>query len=648
MNERGSSYEGQPPDGSPPIKEHRLALVIGNARYTHAGTLRNPGNDAIGMERALRAFGFDVIGGEQDGIDLNYGALAERIRDFSRRLRQTNPQVALLFYAGHGLQVDGRNYIMPVDATLEMQSDVGSELFELQRILNEMENPSRTSLVFLDACRNNPLVQNLAQAMGLEARDARLGEGLAEQKVAAGTLIAYATQPGHIAYDGSGDNGFLTDALLTEISTAPERDIELLLRDVRVRVLNATHGLSRGPQVPWVHTSLLGAFAFQPGQKTSTEVPPATDTSGSSPADGMLAWSQTQWEQLKDTTDIGRLQRFAEHAHPFYSGEAHDRIAQLQIEERQRQEKADHEREAAKRARQEVAERKRQAESQTERYRAEGRIKIESLLIHGAPDGWFKPGNGQTEWFKDLDAGPEMVVVPAGSFTMGSPSGELERKLNEGPEHDVSIAKPFAVARCAVTFDEWDAFVENAGGKLHKPADQSWGRNRRPVINVSWDDAQTYIAWLSDNTKQPYRLLSEAEWEYVARAGKNTPFWWGNSVTPEQANYNGNYTYESGGSKGEYRRKTVPVDSFKANPWGLYNVHGNVWEWCEDVWQDNYKGAPADGSVWLESGDKDFRVVRGGSWDYDPGYLRSAFRDGSPSGSRDYSVGFRLARTLNP
>ena len=126
---------------------------------------------------------------------------------------------------------------------------------------------------------------------------------------------------------------------------------------------------------------------------------------------------------------------------------------------------------------------------------------------------------------------------------------------------------------------------------------EGWGRGKRPVINVNWDDAKAYVAWLSRKTGKTYRLLSEAEREYVTRAGTTTPFWWGSSISTSQANYDGNYTYGSG-SKGEYRQKTMPVDSFQPNPWGLYQVHGNVWEWTEDCWNDSYNGAPTDGSAW--------------------------------------------------
>jgi formylglycine-generating enzyme required for sulfatase activity len=266
----------------------------------------------------------------------------------------------------------------------------------------------------------------------------------------------------------------------------------------------------------------------------------------------------------------------------------------------------------------------------------------------------IKPGSGVS--FKDCPDCPDMVAVPSGSFTMGSSEAEFEALVNEYgkdweqyfkrevPQHRVTIPKPFAVSKFSVTFAEWDACVADGGCGGYKPGDESWGRADRPVINVSWDDAQTYVKWLSEKTGRTYRLLSEAEFEYAARAGTTMPFWWGKSISTAQANYDGNYTY-AGSAKGEYRQKTVAVKSFQPNPWGLYQVHGNVWTWTQDCFVDNYKNAPGDGSA-QTTGDCSVRVLRGGSWLTFPQYLRAAYRDGSGASSRFDGIGFRLARTF--
>jgi formylglycine-generating enzyme required for sulfatase activity len=302
-----------------------------------------------------------------------------------------------------------------------------------------------------------------------------------------------------------------------------------------------------------------------------------------------------------------------------------------------------------------------------DRMHAEGRVKFDARIVHGALEGWFLPGNGKVEWFQDCEGGPEMVVIPAGSFVMGSPEEEPQRKTLESPQHNVTIAKPFAIARCAVTRAQFTAFVNSAGHKTESGAvvwkgskwkddpKASWCDPRfaqddnHPVVCVSWNDVKAYVAWLSSQTHCDYRLPTEAEWEYCCRAGSTSPFWWGSSIAPTQANYDGKFVYEGGGSKGEWRQATVAVNQFAANPWGLYQVHGNVWEWCEDVWHWDYNGAPADGSAWLEGGkaDPSGRVVRGGSWiNNPPEDFRSASRQRAAPNGRSIDLGFRVGRTL--
>lgn len=247
--------------------------------------------------------------------------------------------------------------------------------------------------------------------------------------------------------------------------------------------------------------------------------------------------------------------------------------------------------------------------------------------------------------FRDIDAPwcPEMVVIPAGRFVMGSPENEEGRSDNEGPQHFVTIAEPFALGRYPVTFDEYDEFA--ASTRREPPGDAGWGRGRRPVVNVSWEDARAYAAWLGERTGAAYRLPSEAEWEYACRAGTTTPYHFGPTISTDQANYDGNHTYGSG-VKGVFRDRTVPVASFPANAFGLHDMHGNVWEWCEDVWHDDYQGAPGDGTAWLEGGHSGRRVLRGGSWNGYPMTLRSASRVGDEPTGQDFDAGFRVARTL--
>jgi formylglycine-generating enzyme required for sulfatase activity len=244
-----------------------------------------------------------------------------------------------------------------------------------------------------------------------------------------------------------------------------------------------------------------------------------------------------------------------------------------------------------------------------------------------------KPGSD----FKECATGcPTMVVVPAGKFMMGSPESEEGHDDREAPQHEVTIAKPFAVGRTEVTFAEWDACV--AAGACVQAPDSTWGRDDRPVINVSWDDAKQYVDWLSRITGKGYRLLSEAEWEYAARAGTTTAYSWGDDIGKGNANCNG--------CDSEWDAKQpAPVGSFKSNAFGLYDMHGNVFEWVEDTWHVNYEGAPVHGTAWLQGMD---HVIRGGSWDITPQYLRAASRFRTSTLVQVNFLGFPLARTLNP
>ena len=287
--------------------------------------------------------------------------------------------------------------------------------------------------------------------------------------------------------------------------------------------------------------------------------------------------------------------------------------------------------EQAEQQRQEQAEQQRQEQEQQRREQAaleKQRQEEQAVLEKQRQER--QPGRR----FKECAACPEMVVVPTGSFMMGSPSSEKGRDSDEGPQHRVRIAQPFAVGVYEVTFAEWDACVSAGGCNGYDPADRGWGRGQRPVISVSWNDAQSYVKWLSNKTGKRYRLLSESEWEYVARAGTETPFYFGRTISPNQANYNR-----------IYQARTVEAGSFPSNEYELHDVHGNVDEWVQDCWNDSYLGAPTDGSAWT-SGDCSGRVLRGGSWDSKDRNLHLADRDWSPIDYRSIRTGFRVARTF--
>ena len=271
---------------------------------------------------------------------------------------------------------------------------------------------------------------------------------------------------------------------------------------------------------------------------------------------------------------------------------------------------------------------------------------------------------------KDCDDCPEMVVAPAGSFTMGSPSFEKDRYEYEGPQHEVTIPRPFAVGIYEVTRGEFARFVSetgyDAGEKCWTYKDEEWAErlylswrdpgfrqtDRDPVVCVNWKDTMAYVDWLSRATGHDYRLLSEAEWEYVARAGAGTRYWYGNDNGASQLCRYGNgagretgFSWQNDACGDGYGR-TAPVGSFRVNSFGLHDMHGNVWEWVEDCWHENYVGAPTDGRAWTSGDDCGRRVVRGGSWDGDPKFLRAASRYWDDVDFRFDDNGFRVARTL--
>jgi formylglycine-generating enzyme required for sulfatase activity len=250
-----------------------------------------------------------------------------------------------------------------------------------------------------------------------------------------------------------------------------------------------------------------------------------------------------------------------------------------------------------------------------------------------ANDTKLKPGSTFRDCTTDC---PEMIVIPAGDFMMGSVEGVGSNQ--ERPSRRVTIAKPIAVSKFEVTFQEWDACV-TSGGCSHRPDDRNWGRGTQPVINVSWHDAKQFAAWLAHKTGSSYRLLSEAEWEYAARAGTTTRFFFGDDEA---------VLSNHGWSALNSENRTHPVGEKRPNQFGLFDMHGNAAEWVEDSWHDSYHGAPADASTWVEGGDVNRRVVRGGSWHTKPDWLRSAFRWGSIAESRSWLTGFRVARTLEP
>ena len=594
----------------PALAEKRVALVVGNGNYKYVSPLGNPANDARLLADAFRAIGFTLVGGGAQ-IDLDKQSLEKVVQEFGAELKGAD--VGLFYYAGHGLQMRGINYLVPVDANPTRVADIGIQMLDASLVINQMEGTgTRLNIIMLDACRNDPFSgRALAMARGRDNEMVKMrdigGGGLAEMQAPEGTLISFATQPGNVALDGAdGDSPYAK--ALAETIRSPGLGIFDAFNQVGLKVKRATGGR----QQPWMSNSPIdGAFYFVAPQGAAT-TPVALSQSA----------EEIAWDYLKDSADPDSLRRFvAKYPHGGRAGEAQARIAALEQDSARKRIQSDQTKTALPQHAPVIV----------------GKLSPEAALV-------LKPA----EHFRECDNCPEMVVVPGGSFVMGSPASEPSRTAEEGPQQQITLARSFAVGRSAVTFAEWNACVAEGGCNAYRPGDYGWGTGKRPVINVSWNDAQAYVKWLSEKTGAHYRLLSEAEREYATRACvtacQSTPFWFGAEIAPDRANYDWRYSY-AGSAKAMPPRRTVPTDESTPNPFDLLQVHGNVREWVGDCWSATLAGIPRDGAARL-SGDCSVHVVRGGSWADEPKDLRSAKRSWEMSTERRAEIGFRVARSL--
>ena len=655
----------------------RVALVIGNSAYEHVPTLTNPVNDATDIGTAFERLGFDVTRIENVGQQKFRRALQE----FGRAAAVS--EVAVIFYAGHGIEVDQRNYLIPVDARLASDQDVEFETVGLDLVMRAVDGASELRLVILDSCRDNPFAVLMQRAGATRS----IGRGLARVEPVSQTLVAYAAKGGTVASDGVGRNSPYSKALLSQIET-PGLELDLMFRRVRDEVLR----LTGGRQEPFTYGSLSsqGAYLAQPVTGIShgnlTQGRPITESENPQIQLELLSLEREFWKSIKTSDDVADFHAYLNRfSNGIYVDLARNRIKRLGKANSQNISTSNVTNLEAPASKAPTPD---EIESSLELSRSERRKVQEGLAVAGFDPGgadglfgqrtrvaigrWqlssgsdktgyldvksakvlialaaeFVPARSPGDVFRDCKSCPQMVVVPAGDFMMGSPSSEEDRNDDESPRHRVTISKPFAVGKYEITFSQWDACVTE-GGCSHRPSDESWGRSERPVINVNWNDTKEYVKWLSGKTGNQYRLLSESEWEYVARAGTTGPFHFGRTISTDQANYDGRVVYGSG-RKGVFREKTVSVGSFPSNGYGLHDVHGNVWEWVEDCWHASYAGAPKDGGAWTTGGYCTDRVLRGGSWLSDPRHVRAANRDGNETGVRFDTIGFRVARTLTP
>ena len=616
----------------PAQAEKRVALVLGNDQYPNLPAdqqLRKAVNDARAIGLTLGRLGFEVISGE----NLGRQAIVDKLDELTARLAPGD--TAFFFFAGHGVTIAGGNYLLPSDVP-----NIGSgqetrlaraALGESDIVADLQGRGVRVAVVVLDACRNNPFRRPGVRSVGAE-------RGLSRIDPVRGVFTLYSAGIGQTALDRLGDNDPDPNSVFTRVLVPALAKPGLHLGDLAFEVREEVARLARTighDQRPASYDETLGGRIYLAGQvNPSVSGPPPAG-----PRIQPLAADEVFWLTIKDSRISVLFEEFLKGfpASP-HAAEAAAKLKELKGNQ--------------------VAVVVPPAPSPVPpRPDVQPAVgvppeKRDVQALTSAQERALKP----TDKFKECDSCPDMVVVPAGLLLMGSPPEERERAGNEGPQHLVSFAQPFAVGRLAVTFEQWDACVNEGGCNGYKPADNNWGRGGRPVINVSWQDAKAYTAWLARKTGKNYRLLSEAEREYVARAGTRTRYWWGNDIGPHQANY-----LVSGGTnapRGESADKSATAlpagasrpaaaDSFPANPWGLRNVHGNVSEWVEDCWNGNYIGAPADGSAWV-TGPCVNRVLRGGNFSFGPERARAAYRGFSAQTSRFNMFGFRVARSLAP
>ncbi|PPD31300.1 MAG: hypothetical protein CTY20_00745 [Hyphomicrobium sp.] len=591
----------------------RLALLIGNKGYNDkVGPLKNPHNDVKIVANALRSIGFK--GGDIVAVtDRKRSEILVAVRQFANRLAAAGPAaIGFLYYSGHGAAEGGTtvNYLIPVDAGDPNDPAFWDEALKLDELTTLLRDraPHAAHFVVFDACRNE-----------LKLPDKTSSKGFAVVPTLRGMHVAFASEFGRTASDVGATSGPYAAALAAELVKPGLSHLDMF-QNVKEAVSSATGG----KQVPWelnglsqrVHLAGLAPSLLSGAAdvvRVCREVETMTSLS-------MLAVLERQHAGTPSADCISARM-----------GEL--KATQAAAKAAEAQAKADAERQRLAMLQQQDAETKR-VEAETARKRAEAANPTQ-------------PG----QVFRDCADCPEMVVVPAGSFMMGSPASEKGREADEGPQRRVTITKPLAVGRFEVTWAEWESCVAakacDNGPVATAGGDQGWGKGKRPVINVSWNDAKAYAGWLSKKTGQPYRLLTEAEWEYAARAGTTTPFSFGATINPDQANYDGNYTYGSD-TKGNYRGKTVEVGSLnQPNGFGLHDMHGNVWEWVEDCYANSYANAPTNATKAPDTKDCS-RVLRGGSWSNGPQLLRSAIRGWLLPDYLGRYFGFRLARTLNP
>ena len=600
--------------------EDGVAVIVGNRNYTdeRVPEVSYAHRDADAFKRyVVDVLGFD----EANVIDLRDATQAQmetafgNDRDHKGKLwSYLNPEGSdvVVYYSGHGVPGlrDRKGYLLPVNANPDTAHLNGYPIDQLYLNLGKLAEASSVR-VFLDACfsgasQGGMLIDAASPVFVSAELPALAGKAMAVLTAASGNQVA--------SWDKDAEHGAFTHHLLDALYG--EADIDA---DGKVTARETKRYLDR-------HMTRAVRRAYLRDQQAGLH------------GDGSLV--------LASAPGGGYPQRPAmagDDREPFTVSTEPDgaSVRILNIEDRYRP----------------------GMELPAGEYRVEASLEgydtIVEVVRHGperATEHRIVLRRVARQWtrgerFRDCPDCPEMVVIPAGRFRMGCVSG-LACVNHEKPVREVRIVAPFALSVHEVTFSKWDACVSAGGCGGHRPGEEGWGREDRPVINISWDDARSYVTWLSRRAGETYRLPSESEWEYAARAGSETKYHFGNAESElcrygNHADTSTDFGWRNTSCSDGVGKMTAPVGSFRANAFGLHDMHGNVWEWVEDCWNESYAGAPSDGGAWL-SGDCAKRVLRGGSWDNYPRTLRAADRNRSTTGLRVSLVGFRVARTLTP
>jgi formylglycine-generating enzyme required for sulfatase activity/uncharacterized caspase-like protein len=672
--------------------DRRVALVVGNSAYSSAAALRNPSNDARDMAEALKKLGFEVV----LGIDLDQDRFATTIETFARTLDSAD--VALFFYAGHGLQINDKNYLVSINAELTNEFLITSETIQLDAIIRLMESKTPINIVLLDACRNNPLTENLKRSLEVMRRTATLGRGLARVEPSGrDTLVAFAAAPGQEAADGMGRNSPFTAALLQHMPK-PGLEISVMLKEVASDVREATHGVQRPQQI----SDMSRQFYFRPAAAVASKTesaakaaPSASSTSRNVQGVEDRTLEIAFWNSARASNECDAIRAYLQkYPKGFFVDLAKLSEARLCVSERTVT-MVETVPKSTPPAPSPVAPPAPLPSAPKAAAPAKAAPPAETKITTGPPAVAHKPAAPSTETktaaapppsspapalasppksttpappplaaappvppveapkpappaeqkvavvkppatpspptpmsatsFRDCERCPEMVNVPGGSFHMGSNDDPSEK-----PVHEVTIAA-FAIGRYPVTIGEWRQCVADKACSYEPTGDDNL-----PVYNVSWSDAQQYVSWLSKTTKQHYRLPSEAEWEYAARAKTTTRYWWGDQPP------NGKAACKGCGTDAD-ANQPIKVGNFPPNGLGLNDMTGSVSQWVADCWVKDYQGAPRNGAARELPNCRQY-VLRGGSWKNDAQYLRSASRDYYDKNVRYLAHGFRVAR----